>query len=393
MSQPGRLRVLALAGGGGTPGLVEKALRGDPELELLVGVGTDGDASAAVRALAPDVVAVDLAGRPEDLLAAVVAVMAAAPVPILLLAPDTEEAGRAAVRGLEAGAVDVVARPGGPLDPAFEAFHSGLRRRLKVAARLPLRERPLTPRPSPAGEGSAPDPGALPPAAAGVEGETGWWPCVVVAAATGGPAALLRLIPALPADLGASVLVVQPLPPTVGRALVRELAVRSTLAVHEATEGARLRRGVVHLASGSRHVTVSRQGGLILHHAPRDGGSAPSADLAMASVARQAGPRAVAVVLTGVGRDGAEGAETIRRAGWRVLVQDPTSALAPDLPRAAIRPGPAQVVAPLEHLAAATRACLGLLEAAASPSDHGGWGSAPARVALSPAPPAGGRRG
>jgi two-component system chemotaxis response regulator CheB len=343
-----RIRVLVVEDSGFMRGMIRQILQADAQIEV-IGFATDGlEATRAVAALAPDVVTMDLHMPHADGLAAVARIMAERPTPILMLSGATREGSAAAIRALELGAVDCIAKPAGNVDPGLDALGPTIIRKVKMAARVrPVRTVPISrpALPAPAGEA---------PRSARAAAQS----CLVLAASTGGPAALLALVPALPADLPASVVVVQHIPAPYTAPLARELAARSALPVREAAEGDKLAPGRVYLAPGSRDLTVSRQGEIRLRPASRDTAVAPSANLAMASVARYAGALAIGVVLTGMGTDGAVGAEAIARAGGRVIAQDETSSVIYGMPRAAVETGCVDAVVPLARLPETLVACL-----------------------------------
>jgi two-component system chemotaxis response regulator CheB len=174
---------------------------------------------------------------------------------------------------------------------------------------------------------------------------------VVIGASTGGPAALLALLPRLPATLPAPVIIAQHMPALYTAQLARALAARSAVAVREAASGDALEPGVVYVAPGGRDLLVGRHGTLSLRPAPRFGDGCPSANHAMTSLAEHAPGPCLAVVLTGMGRDGAAGARAIKAAGGLVLAQDEASSLVWGMPRAAVETGCVDAVVALDDLA------------------------------------------
>jgi two-component system, chemotaxis family, protein-glutamate methylesterase/glutaminase len=178
--------------------------------------------------------------------------------------------------------------------------------------------------------------------------------CVVtVAASTGGPGALAQLIPQLAVDLPAAVLIVQHMPPMFTAALARRLHGLSPLEVVEADDGMRIAEGVVYVAPGGRHMDVRREeGGVMirLSDAPVVWGVRPAADVLFPAASRAFGRATIGVVLTGMGRDGAEGLRAIRAAGGWAVAQDEESSIIPSMPRAAA--AHADVVLPLSEIAA-----------------------------------------
>lgn len=338
--------------------VISRMLASDPGIDV-VGMAADGlEVIEAVTRLAPQVVTMDVCMPHADGLAAVEQLMVQHPIPILMISSQTQKDSVATLKALELGAVDFVAKPSGSIDLTLDELREEIIAKVKVAARVrPVRnvgirtDRQVLARPG-NGEGwavVAPTPGT----------ERGPWetPCVVIAASTGGPAALLKTIPKLP-RLSASVLIVQHIPAYHTTHLARELAARSAIPVKEAGEGERLMGGVAYIAPGSMNLTVSARGSVTLAPAAKKLAGCPSADIAMASVARYWGSRCLGVVLTGMGRDGAEGVRAIRESGGVVIAQDEASSLIYGMPKAAVETGCVDVVVPVGRLPEAIEAGL-----------------------------------
>jgi two-component system chemotaxis response regulator CheB len=161
---------------------------------------------------------------------------------------------------------------------------------------------------------------------------------VVIAASTGGPRALLQVVPQLPADLNAAVLIVQHMPAVFTPFLAQRLDRSCVLHVKEGSAGELVKRGVVYLAPGGYHMALQRTGtgiAITLEEGEPVWGLRPAADVLFGSVARHFGPRSAGVVLTGMGRDGAAGLRAIYEVGGWTAVQDPSTAIVPSMPRAA----------------------------------------------------------
>jgi two-component system chemotaxis response regulator CheB len=173
-----------------------------------------------------------------------------------------------------------------------------------------------------------------------------------IGVSTGGPTALAELIPALPVTLPVPVVIVQHMPPMFTRVLAERLDLKSALHAVEAADGARLAPGTVYIAPGDLHMEVSSRERLRTFDGPHENSCRPSVDPLFRSVATQFGPHALAIVLTGMGRDGLRGAEEIARAGGHILVQDEASSVVWGMPGAAWKQGAAEEMLPLDMVPA-----------------------------------------
>lgn len=309
----------------------------------VVGSAEDGvEALAKVRSLQPDIVTLDIEMPRLDGLDALEQIMTRMPRPVVMLSAAGSERGQEmTLRALERGAVDFVRKPSGPVSidlvtvrgellAALRAANSvnlaGVRTSSLAARRM---EAPPTPdRPS--------NPATR---------------VVCIAASTGGPRVLGEIIPHLPAELGAAVIVVQHMPRDFTRSLAHRLDHLSQLVVREANDGESLLENRVYIAPGGNHITLSgspRAGTLRLNSSPAIWGVRPAADPLFVSVAASFGSAAVGIVLTGMGRDGAEGLRHIRSAGGVGVVQDRETSIIYGMPQAAL------AAAGADHISAAS---------------------------------------
>ena len=179
---------------------------------------------------------------------------------------------------------------------------------------------------------------------------------VVIAASTGGPRALAQLLPALPGRLGEGTLIVQHMPAGFTGSLAARLDRMSRLHVREAALGDQLEPGTALVAPGGSHLRLDGTRHARLTDEPPVGGLRPRADLTIADVVAVWGERTLLVVLTGMGRDGAQGARAVRAAGGRVLCEAAETCTVYGMPRAVVEDGLADLVLPLGELAEAIAA-------------------------------------
>jgi two-component system chemotaxis response regulator CheB len=290
----------------------------------------------------PHVIVLDLAMPHMDGLTFLRQLMASDPIPVVVCSAATGPGTEPALRALEEGAVEVIAKPRFGVREFLWQSADNLIQIVRGAATAKLRRK----------RSIAAVPAPEPPAASALRKPFG---LVAVGVSTGGPDALRVLLGALPADAPA-MLIVQHMPPGFTAALANRLDEVTPLTVREAREGDEVVRGLVLVAPGDRHMLLTRNGArfhVALNSGPRVSGHRPSIDVLFDSVARAAGSRALGVLLTGMGSDGATGLMSMKRANAATIAQSEESCIVFGMPKQAIARGAVDRILPIEAIAPA----------------------------------------
>lgn len=348
-----RIRVLVVDDSAFMRKVVSDLLSAEPDIEV---VGTARDGTEGLQkavSLAPDVVTLDVEMPGMNGLEMLERLMADRPLPVVMVSSLTQPNADITVRALELGAVDFVSKPSGTISLDMHRVKDDLVRKVRAAAAVPRANLARRARSAPAA-GRAPKAAPGAPAAGGARGSQasrGLSRLVVIGVSTGGPSALMEVIPRLPADFPGGILLVQHMPPLFTRHLAEHLDAASALAVREAREGDVLRDGLCLVAPGGRHLRFMEGGCVSLDDSPPRHGVKPAVDVTLESAAECWRGESLIVIMTGMGMDGARGARAMKARGARVIAQDEATCVVYGMPRAVVEMGLADHVAPLGEIA------------------------------------------
>lgn len=310
------------------------ALADEPEIAIVGELASGAGASAAAASLRPDVVLMDITMPGIDGYEATRQILREHPLPVLMVSANVDPNRVAvAMEALRAGAIAALEAPPAPGDATYDVRRRAIIHTIRSAAALPRRTLARL---------SGPRPGSDPPGASAPKPARSF-DVVGVVASLGGPPVIAEILAGLGAD-HPPLLLVQHIEPSFVGGFVTWLRHAGRAAVTVAEHGAKLARGTVYVASGEHHLGVAVDETLALSTAPPIGGFRPSGTHLLASLARAFGARALGVVLTGMGTDGAEGAAALHAAGGLVIAQDEASCAASGMTTAAERCGAVDLV-------------------------------------------------
>lgn len=313
--------------------LISAVLRRDPDITVVGQAGDPLEAREAIKQLNPDVITLDVEMPNMNGLSFLEKIMRLRPMPVVMVSTLTQVGADVSLAALELGAVDCVGKPmaGAPLEQAF----GGLAAKVKAAARA--RVRPGSDRaPAQAVQADFIPDGRI----------------VAIGSSTGGVEALLTVLAAFPANCPPTV-ITQHMPGTFTKSFAERLNRSCAAHVTEATDGAPLQVGQIYLAPGGEsHLQVAGTSHprCRLTDEPPVNGHRPSVDVLFDSVSRVAGDAAVGVILTGMGRDGAQGLLGMRRAGAVTLGQNESTSVVYGMPKVAFEIGAVERQLPLEKI-------------------------------------------
>ncbi len=337
----------------------------------VVGTASNGKAALEkIEELSPDLVTLDVEMPVMDGLETLSALKEAKKdVKVIMVSALTKKDAQVTMRALQLGAFDFIAKPdGGSLNENVESLKLQFAPKIRVLKpRLQGRARAGKEEKEEAMPGRTSSPAPAPPPVRGRRTPPSRPSIVAVGVSTGGPKALTEVIPRLPADLPVPVAVVQHMPPVFTGALAENLDKKSALAVVEAEDGTPLEAGRVYIAPGGKQMRIggsSTSPVVRVTDDPPENHCKPSVDYLFRSVREVFGPKALGVIMTGMGRDGTEGLKEMKKSGAFVLAQDEATCVVYGMPMEAVKAGVVDEILPLEKLAERITALVGSAAAA-----------------------------
>lgn len=372
-----KLRVMVVDDSGFFRRRIRDMLQVDPELEVVGEAANGREAIEQVQLLRPDVVTMDIEMPVMDGITAVREIMRVRPTPILMFSSLTYEGAHATLQALDAGAMDFLPKRFADISADAEQVKRQLQARVRELGRrargrfeLP---RPAAPAPAPTSAPAA-APAATPASAAVRAGvapvaprpavaerraaepvRAGRYSLVVIGTSTGGPVALQRVLTQLPASFPLPILLIQHMPASFTAAFAERLNELCAISVKEAADGDPLLPGRALLAPGGQQLGLRAAGGQLtarIFAATPDQLYKPSVDIAFTEAARVCPGRVLAVVLTGMGSDGCEGARLLKQTGSTVWSQDEATSVIYGMPAAVAKAGLSDRVLPLDAVGA-----------------------------------------
>lgn len=342
MNSRSKIRILVVDDSAIVRKVLSEAISAEPDLEVVATAPDPYIARDKILSLKPDVVTLDIEMPRMDGLTFLKKVMRYHPLPVIIISSLGQASCQIALDALRIGAVEVLAKPGGPY--SVGELRNSLAAKIRAAAAAKLSRLPVSRQDEKPPVRTAIPAGSLHPASV-----------IAMGASTGGTEALKGVLMQLPAETP-GILITQHIPPVFSGAFAARLNEICPMEVKEARDGDVLSTGRVLIAPGNFHLLLRKfaEGYRVqVKDGPQVCYQRPSVDVMFSSVAETAGSNAIGVILTGMGADGAQGMLKMKRAGARTIAQDEASCVVFGMPREAVSVGAVDRILPLSQIAGA----------------------------------------
>jgi len=321
--------------------MLEDILSSDPRIKV-IGTARDGvECLTKIKQLSPDVITLDVEMPNKNGLLALEEIMRTKPIPVIMVSSLTQEGAQTTLKALALGCVDFVAKPSGAISMNIKEVGAELISKVVAAKSAHVHPMGIVVRPE--ARSSAPTPY-----------KKGKRDIIAIAASTGGPMALQHLLSSLPGNLPVPIVITQHMPKDFTKSFAKRLDSISKLTVLEAGEGMDLKPAHAYIAPGGSHLIVKRRSNKApycgLSDAPPVLSVKPSANIMFLSIVDEFGGNVVAVILTGMGRDGADGAAGLYAKGAYVIAESQESCVIYGMPKAAVEAGIVDELLPLTDI-------------------------------------------
>jgi len=314
-------------------------LSSDPEIAIIDTAQNGFEAIEKVTKLNPDVVTLDIEMAKMDGLTALGHIMKEHPTPVIMVSTLTDEGSEVTAQALLEGAVDFIHKPTDLTNIKLTEVKDELIAKVKGAARAQLKRRVGLVRPR-----------SIDPASVTIS-DAVKNKIVMIGSSTGGPRALIEVLPRLPKNFPTPIVVVQHMPPgPFIRSIAKRIESESNIRVEEAQNDDRLQPGVALMAPGGYHMLIEKGGIIKLSHGPAVNSVRPSVDVMMSSGATVYGANAIGVILTGMGRDGANGMALIKSKGGHTIAEHESTCVVYGMSKSVIDNGDADSIVPLDQV-------------------------------------------
>lgn len=346
-----KIRVLVVDDSAFMRKVIADMISSDKDMEV-VGVARNGEeALQMIVNQKPDVVTMDVEMPKMDGLTALKQIMEVSPMPVIMLSSLTTNGAVETLKALDYGAFDFITKPTSLIKVSTPEVREELLSKIRIASRTKV-NKPMAinrqPRPTPVLNKEEQTKPKM------QQGKTKFKKLIAIGTSTGGPRALQDVIPFIPRDIDAGILIVQHMPPGFTKSLAERLDSMSQINVKEAEDGDVIVAGVAYLAPGDSHIKVSKQSGqyvIKLDNGERVSGHKPSVDAMMYSIASLGEKNVIGVIMTGMGADGADGLSKIKANSGYVIAQDEESCVVFGMPKSTIKLGVVDKVVSLTYIA------------------------------------------